>query len=225
MTILGLETATAVCSVGIFQTGKTEVERHFLEPRVHSERILSIIDELLRSQHLGLDEVDAVAVSQGPGSFTGLRIGFSTAKGLCYATGRGLIAVSTFDGIAEAAAADVPNARNILVALDAKKGDFYSGLYELRDGNLVRQTEISVGLPTFKSNSDHPDLLLTDRGDLLKPFFGTGTDIRPVFDFCRGDVIARLGGTRAAAGEFADAATCEPAYLKDFVVKGRGSAG
>lgn len=222
MTVLGLETATAVCSVGIARGDGAGAERQLREPRIHSERILSLISDLLRSQKLDLTMLDAIAVSQGPGSFTGLRIGFSTAKGLWYATGKPLVLVPTLDAMAQAGSAQVPKAGNILVALDAKKGDFYSGLYRFRDGHMVHRTDASVAPFSLMRHPEQPDLVLTDRIDLLSPLF-PGADVRSVLDSCRGDVIASMGAERAKAGEFADPATCEPAYLKDFEVKGRAA--
>ena len=220
MRILGLETATSVCSVGIYHEGGGKTEKHLRDPRIHSERILTLVDEVLRTGGVGFGNLDAIAVSRGPGSFTGLRIGYSTAKGLCYATGLPLVEVPTFDAIATAASIAVPTAGNILVALDAKKGDFYSAVYEFRTGRMTKPGEAKVGPAAVSGPQGNPELIITDRDDILRPLAGAGADIRPVYDFCRGDVVATLGAERFQAGFVADLAACEPAYLKDFVVKG-----
>ena len=220
MNILGLETATSVCSVGIVREGGEETEKHLRDPRIHSERILTLVDEVLRVAGIGFRNLDAIAVSRGPGSFTGLRIGYSTAKGLCYATGLPLVEVPTFDAIATAASIAVPTAGNILVALDAKKGDFYSAVYEFRAGQMANAGEATVGPVAVSGSPGNPELIITDREDVLRPTAGAGADIRPVHDFCRGNVVAALGAERFRAGFIADLASCEPAYLKDFVVKG-----
>lgn len=220
MRILGLETATSVCSVGIHDDGGEKAEKHLRDPRIHSERILTLVDEVLRTAGVGFGNLDAIAVSRGPGSFTGLRIGYSTAKGLCYATGLPLVEVSTFDAIATAASIAVPTAGNILVALDAKKGDFYFAVYESRAGRITNPGEVKVGPVAVSGSAGNAELIITDREDVLRPMAGAGADIRPVDDFCRGNVVATLGGERFRAGFVADLAACEPAYLKDFVVKG-----
>jgi len=220
MRILGLETATSVCSVGLYREREEEVEKHLRDPRIHSERILTLVDEVLRVARTGFDNLDAIAVSRGPGSFTGLRIGYSTAKGLCYATGLPLVEVPTFDAIATAASIAVPAAGNILVALDAKKGDFYFAVYEFRAGRMAKPGEAKVGPVVVGRSPGNTELIITDREDVLRPMAGSGADIRPVHDFCRGDIVAALGAERFRAGFVADLAACEPAYLKDFVVKG-----
>ncbi len=85
MTILGLETSTAVCSVGLYREDKHDVEVSLRESHIHSEKLLTIVQQALRSGETTLEQLDAIAVSIGPGSFTGLRIGLSTAKGLSFA--------------------------------------------------------------------------------------------------------------------------------------------
>src|SRR5690606_20354353 len=101
--ILSVETATLVCSVAVHRGGVLLGSFELFQENVHGQKLMPLVDGLLR--HIGLrsDELDAVAVSAGPGSYTGLRIGASTAKGLAYALGIPLIAVDTLDALARRA--------------------------------------------------------------------------------------------------------------------------
>ncbi len=100
--ILNIETTTDICSIGISDGGKSVVLREALEKNAHAARATIYIEECLRELGLGANDLDAVAVSSGPGSYTGLRIGFSTAKGICYALGKPFISLGTLNTLAGA---------------------------------------------------------------------------------------------------------------------------
>ncbi len=104
--ILCIETGTDVCSVGIARDGRLLSLRESDEGRDHARKVGVFVDELLRENRLSPDELDAVAVGKGPGSYTGLRIGVSFAKGLCYGIRKPLIAVGSLDALAEVARED-----------------------------------------------------------------------------------------------------------------------
>ena len=98
--ILCLETSTAVCSVALVENGKVIALRESLDGQNHAEKITVFIDEVMKEANVSYRDLDAVATSMGPGSYTGLRIGVSTAKGLCYAMEKPLIAVDTLAAMA-----------------------------------------------------------------------------------------------------------------------------
>lgn len=227
MVVLGIESSTNVCSVGLAQSGKPLIEERMTEERVHSEKLLSHVEALLSRGGITPGQLGAIAVSIGPGSFTGLRIGLSTAKGLCFALDAPLVAIPTFDAIAHAAADVRPDVSNILVALDAKKGDFYSGRYEKHAGffEATARTKLSTEADLRKEILESsPQLLVTDRADLLQGLLHAGATAADVHDFCRGDIVAGIGLSRALAKQYTDAESCEPMYLKDFVMIGKTSA-
>ena len=227
MIVLGIETSTNVCSVGLAQDGKLLREERIVEERIHSEKLLSLVQNLLSGQQMSRDQIGAIAVSIGPGSFTGLRIGLSTAKGLCYALDVPLLAIPTFDAIAQAVAAAHSDAENILVALDAKKGDFYVGRFKKRAGSFTAPgnanllTEADVKKEILAGS---PLLLVTDKEDLFRGLLREGGRSTDVHEFCRGDIVASLGVSKARAKQFENPESCEPTYLKDFVVIGKNSA-
>lgn len=222
MNVLGLETSTAVCSVGLFREGKPDIEHSLQESHIHSEKLLTLVQRVARDGEIDLDQIDAIAVSIGPGSFTGLRIGMSTAKGLAYALDKPLVAVSTFEAIAEAARGDHPSARTITVLIDAKKDECYIGQYVVA-GERVTET-VPVHIKLFDDaralvKTEDSSLVLTDRVPEIRRLLGETTQVIDVHASCRGAVVAAIGCRKATANEFADVAALEPMYLKDFVIR------
>src|ERR1700737_3406899 len=99
--ILQIETATTVCSVALSENGRVLVYKEINQRNVHAEVITIFIDEILKTVNKHYEELDAVGVSCGPGSYTGLRIGVSVAKGLCFALDKPLIAIETLEAMAD----------------------------------------------------------------------------------------------------------------------------
>jgi tRNA threonylcarbamoyladenosine biosynthesis protein TsaB len=142
--ILGLDTATWKASVGLRLDGETAAEKSRSADGSHAVSLLSLIDEVLQAGSCTVRDLDAVAVSGGPGSFTGLRIGLSVAKGLAYATGARLIAVSTLEALARTVAhLDA----KICPVLDARKGELYAACFQSSNGLLQRLTDDQLLTP------------------------------------------------------------------------------
>ena len=116
MNVLAIETSTARCGVALTLDRRTVVERSIIEAHIHSEKLLTLVKDVLTEARIGMDKLDGVAVSIGPGSFTGLRIGLSSAKGLCVALDKPLATVPTFDAIASNARALDPGGSDIVIA-------------------------------------------------------------------------------------------------------------
>jgi tRNA threonylcarbamoyladenosine biosynthesis protein TsaB len=220
--ILGIETSSPVCSVGIVSDGGGSVERNIVDAHIHSEKLLTLMQEVLRQAELSLNDLDALAISIGPGSFTGLRIGLSTAKGLCYALDQRLIAVSTFDAVVAAVQDSKPWPGKINIAVDAKQGEFYFGSADLstHDGTpkmKVRTERLSeLRWTEFPGDST---LWITDRPDIIQHYGISPELIRSYSAFCRGDAVARQAIGKFGRAEFAELASIEPMYLKEFLVK------
>jgi tRNA threonylcarbamoyladenosine biosynthesis protein TsaB len=222
MIILGLETSTAVCSVGLSRDGTPEIERSIRESHIHSEKLLTLVQEVVHSGNISLRQVDVIAVSIGPGSFTGLRIGLSTAKGLAFALEKPVVAVSTFEAMAEAARRRNPSASTVHVIIDARGNEWYLGKYTVSVGVLA-----PTGSVTIKSIADlaadfegeGSGIVLTDKPDSLARIIKSGFVVEDVHSSCRGDIVASVGYQKALKGDFADVPSLEPTYLKDFVVR------
>jgi tRNA threonylcarbamoyladenosine biosynthesis protein TsaB len=223
MIVLGIETSTAVCSVGLFEEGVGGIERSITESHIHSEKLLTLVRDVVEEKQMSLNDIGAVAISLGPGSFTGLRIGLSTAKGLCYALAKPLVTVPTFDAIAEAASTACAEARTIFVLLDAKREELYVGRFNVASvGAVVRDDAVHVLSTTEAATripADAPMMIVTDRVEQLSELLGAEKMIVDVHPFCRGSVVAQIGYRKVLSKEFADLASIEPVYLKDFVVR------
>ena len=135
MLVLGIDTATAIASVGIASPAGPVVERTLGVKGNHARTTLPLIDEVLTAASMRLKDLRRIAVSIGPGSFTGLRIGLSVAKGLGMATGLPVVGVATLDAYARAAG---QRQGTVIAVLDARKGEVYAAGYRWRDSELVR---------------------------------------------------------------------------------------
>ncbi len=224
--ILCIETGTDICSVGIARDGRLLSLRESSEGRDHARKVGVFVDELLRENRLSPDDLDAVAVGKGPGSYTGLRIGVSFAKGLCYGTGKPLIAVGSLDALAEVARedydagiVDVDNwdRARLCTMVDARRMEVYAQVFDTAG---VRLSEVRAEVV------DHESFAAWRQGDSPFVIFGSGArkcrELLPDARFievapsARG--LARLAEQAFAAGRFEDIAYFEPFYLKDFVV-------
>ncbi len=228
--ILLLETTTRVCSVGLARDGHVIALREDLRQEYsHSSLLTVFMEEVLEEAALEPKDVDAVAVSQGPGSYTGLRIGVSAAKGFCFARDIPLIAVDTLRALAEnglhhlASTAGLlpPKQENVLLCpmIDARRMEVYYALFDLQL-NTVKETAAEV----IGSSSFQQDEL---QGAHIF-FFGDGAEkCRDVLHHANTRYVGNINpGVRGMAAcaesryrreEFVDLAYFEPFYLKDFV--------
>lgn len=145
--ILHIETATSVCSVAVSKNSKLLSLKENFDGNSHSGLITVLIQEAIEECHLKTSELDAVAVSKGPGSYTGLRIGVSTAKGLCYALDKPLIAVNTLQamawGMAGIKSSDRPDDQLYCPMLDARRMEVYVAFYD-RNNMEIKETSADI---------------------------------------------------------------------------------
>lgn len=217
MLVLGIETSTTQGGVALVgQTGL--VSEYTLNIEVtHSERLLPTIDRMLQDAGLGLGAVQGIAVSIGPGSFTGLRIGLSTAKGLAYATGIPVVSVATL----EALAWTVPSCRwPICPVLDARKQEVYTALFQHDPAGLVRLMEdVALAPEALCDKIRKPTLFLGDGlgsyGDLFRRRLGGKFLVPPpVSRGARPACVAGLGRLRLLRGEREALDGLVPRYLR-----------
>ncbi|MDD5507191.1 MAG: tRNA (adenosine(37)-N6)-threonylcarbamoyltransferase complex dimerization subunit type 1 TsaB [Bacteroidales bacterium] len=223
--ILCLETATAVCSVAL---GRDRELWHLKEssvPNAHSARIISFIEEVVAAAGITLPIVDAIAVSEGPGSYTGLRIGVSTAKGLCFALEKPMIAISSLQSLARGMRDDIlqqgMTSRDLLFCpmIDARRMEVYSALYDMDN---QKKREIRAEIITAESFSD----VLKDHTIV---FCGDGAaKCRAMLEKHPNAVFHESFLSSAAhlipsaeehyqKKQFVDVAYFEPFYLKEFI--------
>lgn len=217
-TILCLETATTNCSVTLSVNGSVIAFREDNSKSYsHAERLHVFINEVLQEAKLAKDQLDAICVSKGPGSYTGLRIGVSAAKGLCFALDVPLISIATLSALAsQVTAAD---ALYIVPMLDARRMEVYSAVYN-SDKEEIRETQAQILEETSFST-------FLDEGKVL--FIGNG--VEKFQEICQHPNAlfmpealpsavqqAKLSQAKFDRQEFEDVAYFEPYYLKDFKV-------
>jgi len=136
---LGLDTATSRGSVALEHGSAVAAQVDLAELHGHARDLLDTIDRLLRSQGLGPRDLLGIGVAAGPGSFTGVRVGMATAKGLCYSLQIGLLAISTLESLARAAMDALPGGSDLICpVLGAGRGEVYAALFRVEAAGLVR---------------------------------------------------------------------------------------
>ena len=223
--ILCIETGTDICSVGVARDGELISLRESDEGRDHAKKVGIFVDELLRETGILPDELDAVAVGMGPGSYTGLRIGVSFAKGLCYGLGIPLVAVGSLDAMAavaiednDAGILDVDNWENAVLCpmVDARRMEVYTRLFDAKGNALSDVTAEVVTEQTFADVRRERQLVMFGNGAAkCREVLPDATYIN-ITPSARG--LARLAEQRLSAGQTEDIAYFEPFYLKDFIV-------
>jgi tRNA threonylcarbamoyladenosine biosynthesis protein TsaB len=219
MTILSVNTSAKVCSVAIHQEGILLASTNIFSERVASSQLTPIIDKLLAACGLAYKQLNAVAVAKGPGSYTGLRIGVSTAKGLCFALDIPLIGINTLEAMAYVAQSQLPGYYYVPM-LDARRMEVFTAVY---DPNLALIKETHAEVLTEESYSE---LLATNK--LL--FFGDGSlKSKEIFApnpnivysttsiEATAEGVGYLASKRYAEGKFENLVTFEPYYLKEFI--------
>lgn len=224
--ILCIETGTDICSVGIARDGVLLSLRESDEGRDHARKVGVFVDELLRETGIAPDEIDAVAVGKGPGSYTGLRIGVSFAKGLCYGLGKPLVAVGSLDALVEVAREDYAAGilsvddwdRALLCPMvDARRMEVYAQVF---DSTGAAQSEVAAEVVDEESfaafRSSGRPFVIFGSGACKCADTLSGARFVEVAPSARG--LARLAQQALDEGRTEDVAYFEPFYLKDFVV-------
>ena len=213
--IILLETSTSLCSVALLEGDAITARRFSTEPRAHASMTAPFVQEVLAERGLKVSDCDAVCLSMGPGSYTGLRVGSSTAKGLCFGGGIPLLAVSTLDVlVAQAVAAGLPEGcRYIVPMIDARRMEVYTAVYAA-DGQ--RLTEVAPVVVDDSFEVKEGTVFIGDGAakceEVLK---GEGRWFRQ--ECPRADAMLEPALREWRSGNFRDTAYFEPFYLKDFI--------
>jgi tRNA threonylcarbamoyladenosine biosynthesis protein TsaB len=214
--ILNIETATKNCSVALAKDGITLAIREIATQNFsHAEKLHVFIEELLEETNLKLQDLNAIAVSQGPGSYTGLRIGVSAAKGLCYALSVPLIAVDTLELLARKITVE---SGIIVPMIDARRMEVFCSFFDSKY-NKIRETKAEVIDETsYQDISETLHLI----GDGAMKFKDVLTDAKfhyyPEIEFPSAIEMAQVSFQKFQNNQFEDVAYFEPFYLKDFVL-------
>jgi tRNA threonylcarbamoyladenosine biosynthesis protein TsaB len=217
MIMLAIETATMTGGIAVVRDNLLVGEARINVKIAHSERLMNAVEWLLKTVRLSVKDVDAFAVSIGPGSFTGLRIGLSTAKGLAYASDRPLIPVPTLDALARALPfCSLP----ICPMLDARKNEIYTGLYRWEGGTCIKLISETAVNPADFLREMRGLTLFTGDGAVLyrdmiqdilkeKALFATPAAIVP-----SAASVAEIALEKFRSGAVTDPVTVIPMYIR-----------
>jgi tRNA threonylcarbamoyladenosine biosynthesis protein TsaB len=217
MKVLGVDTSTMTAGIGVVEENEILVEVKFSVKITYSEILLSCIDLALKNVGLKIDHMDGFAISIGPGSFTGLRIGLSTLKGLSFATGKPLVPVPSLDALAHLSLyCQYP----VVTMLDAKKNQVYAATYETKNGELKRQSDyLVIDLEDLVRGISQKTLFVGPGAKLYqeklielledKAYFSQAEQSLP-----SGATVAFLGRKKLILGQYEDIVNLEPMYLR-----------
>ncbi len=213
--ILNLETATKNCSVSISQHGKTILCKEIAESGYsHAERLHVFIEECLKESNITFKDLSAIAVSQGPGSYTGLRIGVSTAKGLCFALDLPLIAIDTLQVLAS----QLTITEGVIIPMiDARRMEVYSAIY---NSNYEKTREVQAEILTENSFLEISDTIhfVGDCSEKAKTVLTNSNFIfHEEIVYPSANEMSELSFKKFQDSNFEDVAYFEPYYLKDFM--------
>jgi tRNA threonylcarbamoyladenosine biosynthesis protein TsaB len=218
--ILSLETSTDVCSVALHHSGKLLAEAAIHEPQSHGAQLAVMIDQIMKTAGIPFREISAVALTNGPGSYTGLRIGTATAKGICYGLDIPLIAVGSLELLTFQGSSFNPSDALLCPMIDARRMEVYCSVSDSRLEPVLPVRAVVIAHNSFEE-------LLNDHRML---FFGNGSQkckevlqhpnaefIDDIFPLA--SALGHLATKKFDNGDFEDLIRFTPFYLKEFVAK------
>lgn len=215
--ILNIETSTKACSVALHKNGELIVSREDVTTNFsHSEKLLKFISELFSDEKLSLSDLDAIAVSMGPGSYTGLRIGVSTAKGLCYGLDIPLISISTLKAMSFGMALEI-KADLYCPMIDARRMEVYSAFFDINNTEVRKIQADIIDENSYKKELEKKVVFFGDGSEKIKEKIRhkNAMFISNIHPSAKN--MGLLSYQKFTESLFEDLAYFEPFYLKDFV--------
>ncbi|WP_432672736.1 tRNA (adenosine(37)-N6)-threonylcarbamoyltransferase complex dimerization subunit type 1 TsaB [Flavobacterium sp. SM2513] len=214
--ILNIETATKNCSVALAKNGITIAFREIAEEGYsHAEKLHVFIEELVSESEITFNELNAIAVSQGPGSYTGLRIGVSSAKGLCYALNIPLIAIDTLQSLA----AQITISDGVIIPMiDARRMEVFSATYD-KDLNTIQKVAAEIIDGESYQNREEQIHFLGDGASKCKEFLNKNNfTFHDEIRYPSSKEMSFLSFEKYKKSDTVDVAYFEPLYVKDFMI-------
>lgn len=218
MKILAVDTATYTGSVALLENDQVAAEWSLQSAQTHNRRLLQAIDLLLRQTDWEIRDIDAFAVTLGPGSFTGLRIGMSTVKALAWSLAKPFVGISSLDALAAALQYAV---MPVCPILDARKKEIYFASYRSdANGGQIRQSPYIAAVPEqLSKHLTEPTIVCGDgwllyRELLLPALSGLAIEAAAPFHLIRASFVGSLAQQKLLAGEAHDPLTSAPLYVR-----------
>lgn len=216
--ILNIDTSTSVCSVALAQNGQLLALKENKEGLNHSLLLGTFIDDILKENGTCVHALDAIAVSMGPGSYTGLRIGVSMTKGLCYGASKPLIAINTLQALAQSVSSRIQEDALYCPMIDARRMEVYTALFD-KDNHTIQKTKAEIIDATSFSDvlASQPVYFFGDGSDKVKSvLISPHAHFLPDIETSATNMI-QLAEQKYETRNFEDVAYFEPFYLKDFI--------
>ena len=212
--ILNIETATKVCSIALGQNGNLMDYKDLNEANFsHAEKLNLLIVDLLAKNNLKLSEIDAVAISEGPGSYTGLRIGTSTAKGICYGLDIPLVSVNTLESLSNLVKIKDGIKKPMI---DARRMEVFTADFDINNNPVSENTNLIVEENSF-DNYKETLHLFGNGSDKLKELLSINQNIKFISDIeCSARGMVTISEKKFNENNFADVAYFVPDYGKEF---------
>ncbi len=218
--ILLLETATSSCSVALTENGKIIAVKEANEQNIHASHITLFIEDLMIRTGKNYSDLNAIAVSKGPGSYTGLRIGVSTAKGLCYALDIPLLGINTIEAMAFGLLSknDIQNSDLLIPMIDARRMEVYTAIFQ-NDLKVLEPVNAKiVDYFSFDQYDGKNLVLFGDGAGKFKELFSAKGNIRFI-DFTNSAAdLNEIAWRKYLNNETENVAYFEPFYLKEFLI-------
>lgn len=231
--ILSIETSTKACSAAIHQNGKLLSVSELYNEKSSSGMLTTLIEHVVKTASLTLHDIDAVAVAKGPGSYTGLRIGVSTAKGLCFTLEKPLIAINTLEAMAysmfrgylleniQISISNIQHSTLLVPMLDARRMEVYCAVYKADTLEVIEPTQAKIIDETSFTDllEKHKIIFLGDGAEKCRAILGANPNAvflnQTVFPSAKS--IGALATRAFEQQQFENVADFEPFYLKEFV--------
>lgn len=220
--ILSIETSMKACSAAIHQDGKLLSVSELYNEKSSSGMLTTLIEHVVKTASLKLNEIDAIAVAKGPGSYTGLRIGVSTAKGLCFTLEKPLIAINTLEAMAyQLSIINYQSSILICPMLDARRMEVYCAVYEANTLELIEPTQAKIIDETSFADllENHQIIFFGDGAEKCRATLGGSSNAvfltQTIFPSAKS--IGALATRAFEQQQFENVADFEPFYLKEFV--------
>lgn len=215
--LLHIETATAVCSVSLSGDGKPLGAKVIRDGFRHAENLMFLVNELLTEQAVSYNDLQGVVVSNGPGSYTGLRIGLSSAKGICYAREIPLITLGTLDIMAAGFIQSFPDFKGLVIPMiDARRMEVYTAVYDHQQQKMTSDFPCILDSESFSEFKEKDMAFFGDgaaKYQAVCPYSTARFDLQPDWNAAH---MIQLAYQKFQQKEFADLAYSEPDYLKPF---------
>ena len=219
--ILSIESSGNICSVALHKNGELLAFIESDEPNIHSQKLAVFIKEICAIQNIEINKLSAIAVSEGPGSYTGLRIGVSIAKGICYASKLPLIAVDTLQSLANASLIinEITIKKNALLMpmIDARRMEVYLAGYDLNLKKIINTKPIILDTAFYNSITQPTYVFGNGALKIEKCNFNDNLIFIPEINFSAKH-LGNIAVNKFISNQFENVAYFEPVYLKEFAV-------